>query len=169
MTKKFLVSILVAVILSGVFSVCFANEDNGSNNINLGNEITRSFDKTEDSAKNLVNGTMEAEQKMENGAKDMGQRIENGARDMGQRIENGARDMGQKIENGVRDVSGAVTENRNNYSTTRTTTSASINADNTIAGMTTNTWMWIIFAVAGIIILSAIWYYAVQNKDTKNN
>lgn len=158
MTKKFLVSILVAVILSGVFSVCFANEDNGSNNINLGNEITRSFDKTEDSAKNLVNGTMEAEQKMENGAKDMGQRIENGARD-----------MGQKIENGVRDVSGAVTENRNNYSTTRTTTSASINADNTIAGMTTNTWMWIIFAVAGIIILSAIWYYAVQNKDTKNN
>ena len=158
MTKKFLVSILVAVILSGVFSVCFANEDNGSNNINLGNEITRSFDKTEDSAKNLVNGTMEAEQKMENGAKDMGQRIENGARD-----------MEQKIENGVRDVSGAVTENRNNYSTTRTTTSASINADNTIAGMTTNTWMWIIFAVAGIIILSAIWYYAVQNKDTKNN
>lgn len=147
MTKKFLVSILVAVILSVVFSVCFANEDNGSNNINLGNEITRSFDKTEDSAKNLVNGTMEAEQKMENGAKD----------------------MGQKIENGVRDVSGAVTENRNNYSTTRTTTSASINADNTIAGMTTNTWMWIIFAVAGIIILSAIWYYAVQNKDTKNN
>lgn len=147
MTKKFLVSILVAVILSVVFSVCFANEDNGSNNINLGNEITRSFDKTEDSAKNLVNGTMEAEQKMENGAKDMGQRI----------------------ENGVRDVSGAVTENRNNYSTTRTTTSASINADNTIAGMTTNTWMWIIFAVAGIIILSAIWYYAVQNKDTKNN
>ena len=147
MTKKFLVSILVAVILSVVFSVCFANEDNGSNNINLGNEITRSFDKTEDSAKNLVNGTMEAEQKMENGA----------------------RDMGQKIENGVRDVSGAVTENRNNYSTTRTTTSASINADNTIAGMTTNTWMWIIFAVAGIIILSAIWYYAVQNKDTKNN
>lgn len=147
MTKKFLVSILVAVILSVVFSVCFANEDNGSNNINLGNEITRSFDKTEDSAKNLVNGTMEAEQK----------------------IENGARDMGQKIENGVRDVSGAVTENRNNYSTTRTTTSASINADNTIAGMTTNTWMWIIFAVAGIIILSAIWYYAVQNKDTKNN
>lgn len=158
MTKKFLVSILVAVILSGVFSVCFANEDNGSNNINLGNEITRSFDKTEDSAKNLVNGTMEAEQKMENGAKDMGQRIENGARD-----------MRQKIENGVRDVSGAVTENRNNYSTTRTTTSASTNADNTIAGMTTNTWMWIIFAVAGIIILSAIWYYAVQNKDTKNN
>ena len=158
MTKKFLVSILIAVILSVVFSVCFANEDNGSNNINLGNEITRSFDKTEDSAKNLVNGTMEAEQKMENGAKDMGQRIENGARD-----------MGQKIENGVRDVSGAVTENRNNYSTTRTTTSASINADNTIAGMTTNTWMWIIFAVAGIIILSAIWYYAVQNKDTKNN
>ena len=43
MTRKFLVSILVAVILSVVFSVCFANEDNSSNNINLGNEITRSF------------------------------------------------------------------------------------------------------------------------------
>ena len=159
MTRKFLVSILVAVILSVVFSVCFANEDNSSNNINLGNEITRSFDKTEDNAKNLINGTMETEQKMENDV-----------RDMGQKMENGARDIGQKLENGARDVAGAVTEDRNNYNTTRTsTTRAAANSDNTIAGMTTNTWMWIIFAVSGIIILSAIWYYAVQNTHTKNN
>ena len=31
--------------------------------------------------------------------------------------------------------------------------------------MSTTTWMWIIFALAAIIIVAAIWYYAMQGND----
>lgn len=153
MTRKFVIATITAVILSLCFGVCFANEENSSNKVNLGNEITKSLDKTGDNAKRLVDNAMNSERKMMNS-------VENA----GKNAVNGIEDIGKKAENVTSDVAGAVTGNRyNNYVATRTT------ADDvgSFAGMTSTTWMWLIFAVAAIIIVAAIWYYSAQNNSNK--
>ena len=35
----------------------------------------------------------------------------------------------------------------------------------TTGNMSTTTWIWIILAVAAIIIVAMVWYYAVQNNN----
>lgn len=153
MTKKFVIATIIAVILSLSFGICFANEENSSNKVNLGNEITKSLDKTGDNAKHLVDNAMNSERKMMNS-------VENA----GKSAVNGIEDIGKKAENVTSDVAGAVTRTGyNNYIATRTT------ADDvgSFAGMTSTTWMWLIFTVAAVIIIAAIWYYSVQNKDNR--
>ena len=88
MTKKFVIATIIAVILSLCFGICFANEENSSNKVNLGNEITKSLDKTGDNAKRLVDNAMNSERKMMNSVENAGKNAVNGIEDIGKKAEN---------------------------------------------------------------------------------
>ena len=80
-------------------------------------------------------------------------------------IENGIEDLGNTFTAGA-----ARTSNNNGnagtYTTGRTSTGAA-----TFAGMTANTWIWFVMAIAAVAIIALVWYYAMQNDANyrKNN
>lgn len=82
------------------------------------------------------------------------------------KIEKSADDLTDKMRNDDRDknaVDGAITDNKltSDYNATRT----SLETDVTNAtGMSGTTWIWIILAVVGVIILATVWFYAMQNN-----
>lgn len=143
MTKKVFIGILVSILLSLCTSFCFAATD--TDKVNLGNDVSSSIDKgvnsIGDAAKGIVNGTDRA------------------VRDTGDAIGN----MGNRIDSNNNNNRNYNTRNYNNgnYSTTRTSVDNSMNS----TGMSTTTWMWVIFAIAAVIIIAAIWYYAMQSND----
>lgn len=82
-------------------------------------------------------------------------------------VRNAARSTVNSGRNAVDDVGGAIDGmgsrmNTGNYTTARTSAE---NNMNTTGGMSTTTWMWVIFAIAAVIVIAAIWYYAMQGND----
>ena len=49
--------------------------------------------------------------------------------------------------------------NNNNYTVTRTS------ADNTMMGMNSTAWTWIIIGIAAIGIIAIVWYYTSQTNS----
>ena len=135
MAKKIFVSFAI-VILSLCCSVCFA-ADNDSN-VNLGNEITDSLDKAGDSVRNVADDVMNGVDGNNN------DRNNNNNNNM-------ARNRNNDMDNNVF---------TNGYNAVRTSVD-----DVATGNMSTTTWIWIILAVAAIIIVAMVWYYAVQNNN----
>lgn len=64
------------------------------------------------------------------------------------------------VENGAKDIGNAIQhDNTNGYTTTRTATTGT-----TTNGMNSTLWTWVILAVAAVVIIGLIWYYASQNN-----
>lgn len=61
-----------------------------------------------------------------------------------------------------RDTLFSTDNNNGDYTTTRT------NATGNIMGMNTMTWTWFTLAVAAILIVALVWYYASQSNKTTN-
>lgn len=133
MAKKIFVSLAI-IVLSLCCSVCFA-ADNDSN-VNLGEEITDSLDKTGDSVRNVADDVM-------NGVDGNNNHNNNHNRNTANR--------NNYTDNNV------FTEG---YNAVRTSVD-----DVATGNMSTTTWIWIILAVAAIIIVAMVWYYAVQNNN----
>ena len=167
MLKKSLICALAIIILSLCCTICFANEK--GNNINLGNEIMRSIDKTENSMKNVVAGNV---------VKDAGNMVNNEMNMIKDRVNDvgeGIKDTGNAVRDGVDNTendmnrnndnnnnAGVAGTNGGNYNTTRTSVDQTLNGG--INTMTATTWMWIILIVAAVTIMAAIWYYATQGN-----
>ncbi len=146
MTKKVFIGILVSILLSLCTSFCFAATD--TDKVNLGNDVSSSINKGMDSVGNAVRDVAGFGERT---ADDAGDAIGN----MGNN--NNARNNNSRTTNGIN-------TNRmynGNYNTTRTSADGAA----TTAGMSTTTWMWVIFAIAAVIIIAAIWYYAMQGND----
>ena len=145
MAKKIFISFAI-IILSVCTTVCFAADNNS--NVNLGEEITDSLDKTGDSVRNVADDVMDG--------------VDNITRD---NRDDNATNNNNRNEN--RDNNRA--DNRNNneddnmftegYDAVRTSVD-----EMTTGTMSTTTWIWIILAVAAIIIVAMVWYYAVQDR-----
>lgn len=147
MVRKSIVAIITAIVLSLCCGFCFAEENSSNNNsINLGNEITRSVDKSGQSVRNVTDDVFST---------NTANHMKDGMQNMGRDVTNGI----NNVDNGIVNVTGT---NSGNYNATRTTAQGTTTGFNT---MSTTTWMWIILAVAAIIIIAAIWYYATQNND----
>lgn len=174
MLKKSLICTLAIVILSLCCTICFAAED--GNKINLGNEIMKSIDKTENSMKNVVSGNVindagnmvrDGINSVEDGMNDVG----NGMRNAGNTVGGTIDDMGN-MNNDNNNINNNDNNDNNNtavtglnnggYNTTRTSVDQTLN--NGINTMTATTWMWIILIVAAVTIMAAIWYYATQGN-----
>lgn len=151
MTKKIILVVLVGAILSLCCGFCFAADSQGKN-VNLGNEISSSLNKGADSIGNVANGIVGTGERVVNGVGDA-------FRDMGNNNNDNNQNNNNNSNNGMWNNNGT---NTDGYSTTRTTAQGT-QATNGI--MSTTTWMWIIFAVAAVIIIAAIWYYAMQGSE----
>lgn len=150
MNKKFFVSL--AIILCAVFSFtfCFANDDGNG------------FEKAANDVRNFVGGV---ENTVENAAMD----VSNASKDATGDIENGMNgndnDNGNGNGNDNRDNSTVMGSTGNDgYTATRVAT-----GDNTVMGMTSTAWTWIIVAVAAIAIIALIWYYSMQFTNNNHN
>lgn len=92
--------------------------------------------------------------------------VMNGVRNFVGGTENMVENVVTDVKDGMRDtgntVAGMTTDNNNNgYTATRTSTD-----DVTVAGMTTNTWTWIIVGITGAAIGILVWSYMRQrNKN----
>lgn len=134
MNKKIYVSF--AILLSIMFSItfCFAT----SNTDGLGNTVN--------DVRNFVGGV---ENTVENAALDITDTSKNITGDM----ENGMNSDAKT--NGTMGIT--TKENSSSqYSTARTST------DNTVMGMTSTAWTWIILAIVAIAIIALVWYYSMQ-------
>lgn len=152
MTKKVLLGILVSILLSLFTSFCFAATD--TDNVNLGNDVSSSINKGMDSVGNVVRDVAGYGERTFD---DMGNHNNNNNNN--NRNNNGYTGSTNNGYNGYNGNYGT------NYGTTRTGTEGTANATGSTGGMTTTTWMWVIFAIAAIIIIAAIWYYAMQGND----
>lgn len=136
MTKKILLVVLVSAILSLCCGFCFA--ESNSDTVNLGNEVSSSLNKSAQTVGNVVDGV-----------------VNEGAGTV--------QNAGSSIEN----LGG--NNNSDNYGSrgynTMRTGSEGTSMMNSNGGMDTTTWMWVIFAIAAVIIIAAIWYYAMQGTD----
>ena len=132
MAKKIFASLAI-IMLSLCCGVCFAAENNS--NVNLGEEITNSLDKTGDSMRNVADDVM-------NGGTNRNNNTNN----------NNTTDNRTGYTNGNGFTQG--------YNAVRTSVD-----DVATGNMSTTTWVWIILAVAAIIIVAMIWYYATQGND----
>ena len=134
MIKKSLIILFVIFIFLCVSNICFA-----SNTIN---NIKNSVSSTTDTA---INGVSNLAHDIRNGVG----HVENGIED--------ALTMYNTIIDTNRITS---SESTGNYQTARTTdmtrTSTGIN--------TTTMWVWLIVAIAAVIIISLVWYYGAQNR-----
>lgn len=156
MAKKIITSLFVGLLLINCFfitTVSFANE----NTISLGNEITKSMDKTGDSMKNVLSGNV---------IMDAGNNIKNTVNEARNVVMDEANDMKTDLKNEVnkmdKDDEMKKTENGENYDARRT------NAEISRSGIDNNTmmtWMWIALIAATTIIIAAIWYYVTQTND----
>lgn len=140
MNRKVIITSIIFVIVCLFSSICFANTENmmdaaKNTTVNLKGEITNSIDKTENSTRNITQNIMTKGGQMVNGA-------------------------GNMISNMTGNNKNDTTNNNDTrYNTTRT---AVDDAYFGTAGMDTTTWLWIILAIAAIIIVAAVWYYALQ-------
>ena len=100
--------------------------------------------------RNFVGGV---ENTVENAARD----VSNVSKDATGSLEN---DMSNKQNNSGRSSS----TNTNNYSAVRTSTS-----DNTLMGMTSTAWTWLIIGIAAIAIIAVVWYYSMQFNNTNRH
>ena len=105
--------------------------------------------------KNDIHNTTD---KIMDGAGTAGNMIKDGAAAVGNTITDSAQKTGNAITNELDNMN----DNYNNdYTAIRTDTTGTANADL----MTTNLWTWIAIAVAGIIIVGLVWYYATDRND----
>ena len=141
MKNKAIISIAIFVIISLVATICFADD----NTVNLKDQINNSLNKTENTTQNIVND-----------AKQAGNEVMQGAKDAGNMVKDGFDKTGNMINNTV----------QSGYNTTRTSVGEAYNND---GFMSSTTWMWVIVGVASVIIIAAIWYYAIQESNTHSN
>ena len=141
MKKKFLFVIVLTMLLISISISSFA----------MGNVVNN--------VRNFVGGT-------ENAIENAGNTVTGDIRNGFNTLENGTENVMTDMKDGMQDtenpVVGTTTNNNNNngYIATRTTGEAKI------AGMTTNTWSWIIMGITAAAIIVLVWSYIKQkNKN----
>ena len=140
MKKKFLFLIISTMLLVSISIYSFAMG-------NIANDV-----------RNFVGAT-------ENVIENAGNTVAGGVKNGFNTVENGKENVVLDVKDGMHNtgntVVGATTNNNNNgYTATRTSGEAKI------AGMTTNTWSWLIMGITAAAIILLVWSYIKQkNKN----
>ena len=119
---------------------------------------------------NIKNGVTNVTDTVIDGVSRMGADMRNGISNAENSIENtfdmnnngdanngGTNNDGTNNDNNNDDM--ALTGSRDGYTTTRTTNDVTTNNTN-------NMWVWLIVAVAAIVIIGLVWYYGTRNNTT---
>lgn len=108
----------------------------------------------------IKNGVHNVTDGVIDGAENLGRDIRSGVGTAENTIENGAKNIGNAITDGVNSVTRT---NNAGYTATRTTATGATN--NTT--MNSSLWTWIILAIAAVVIVGLVWYYAAQRNDNE--
>ena len=138
MAKKLALSLAIVILSFCCGITCLAAENNNDSNVNLGREVTDSLDKAGSSVQNVADDVMDGTRNAVNGAANVMDNMTRG-------------NTNQYNANGG---------NREGYNAVRTSVD-----EVTTGNMSTTTWIWIILAVAAIVIVAMVWYYAVKGND----
>jgi len=142
MKRKSFILLITIVILS--FATTSFASDMGNNVKNTVNGATNAVvDGVQNLAEDVRSGIATAENAIENGMRDVGNAVMDGAND--------AMDTTNNVVDG--DDNGDA-----NYMTTRTIGEDTSIINNTAA----TTWTWIAIAIAGLVIVGLVWYYASE-------
>lgn len=118
------------------------------------------MDNVADGVRNFVGST---ENVIENAGNNIAGGIRNGFNTLGQGTENVVTDVKDGMQETGNTMMGAMTDNNGNGGYTAERTAAD---DLTIAGMSTNTWTWVVVALSIVAIGILIWSYKKQrNKN----
>lgn len=120
-----------------------------------------------------VNGVRNAVGGAENAVEDVGNGIVGGVRSGLNTLQGGTQNVMSGMKNGAQDagntvagMTGSVTNNNNNDNNNGGYTAARTSTDEVrIAGMTTNTWTWIIVGITAAAIIILVWSYVKQRND----
>ena len=146
MNKKVLFTLLLISLL--VLSTCYSFAATG-----VGNAIKDAGN----TAGNLVSGATGA---IVDGTKN----LTNSAGNMMNDMTNANGDRENDATNTLATNNGIFDTNTDNYTATRTATD-----NGNMLGMSGNTWTWLIVGVAGIAIVSLVWYYGAQYEHRNYN
>ncbi len=138
------ISFIVLALISLLFisTISFANND-------IKNDIHNITDST-------IDGTMQLGNEVKNSIQKASGSIEDGAKNLGNTISNGIQNMDNFMTDGMQNSQATMD---NSYTATRTTASDLTNTD----AMNSNLWTWGAIAVAGIVIVGLVWYYAAEH------
>ena len=147
--------IIFSIILAILFisTISFATNNMGNN---IKNGIHSITDTAVDGVSNLANDVRSGIQNAEN-------TVEDGARNIGNAMTDGAQNIENTVSDDMNDNGAAITNN-NGYTTTRTTSTDAIET----GIMNSSIWTWVILAVAAVIIVSLVWYYAAQHNHIEH-
>ena len=126
--------LLIALFLISLSTICYAN---------MGNDV-----------KNTING---ATNTVVDGVQNLAEDVRSGIGTAENTIEDGITNMGDTMMDGARDITDAGDDD---YTATRTATEDATTINNTAA----TTWTWIIIAIAAIVIVGLVWYYASERN-----
>ena len=160
MIKKSFITILVFSIIAIITYPVFAT--------NVTSDAENTLNGIKEGVQNMISDTGNSVERAKNG-------IGNALNDGKDYIENGARDLGNGTENVVNDMerdtnmegmtggtNGDGRATGTGYNVARTSASDIIN--------TSNTTIWTVLAIVGIVIVALVWYYGsqVQNNNRDN-
>lgn len=126
--------LLITLLLISISTVCFAD---------MANDI-----------KNTVNG---ATNTIVDGTQNLAEDVRSGIGTAENTIEDGAKNVGNAAMNVTNDI---VDNNDNDYVTTRTNSEDVSVINNTAV----STWTWIAVAIAALVIVGLVWYYASERN-----
>lgn len=133
--KRKSIVLLITLFIISLSTVCFASD--------MGNDV-----------KNTVNG---ATNTVVDGARNLAEDVRSGIGTAENSIENGVRNIGDAVMYGADDVA----DNGDaDYMTTRTVGEDVSVINNTAA----TTWTWIAVAIAALVIVGLVWYYASERN-----
>lgn len=141
MNRKVILASIIFLIVCLFSSICLANTKNV-------------MDDAKNTTVNLKDEITNSIDKTENNTRNVTQNIMTPGQ------------TGNTIRNNNNNDNNDNNNNNNGYNTTRTAVNDQYFAG---TGMNTATWLWIILAIAAIIIIAAVWYYAMQGNHIDND
>ena len=165
MYRKLFISfaILLSIIFS--FTMCFANNDAGSDVVNGIRDVVGGAENAiENGARDISNASKDATGGMEQDANNAGNNMENtnGNNNGNSMLDEGNNDNTAKDTNNETGTAGLMNNNNNAYTATRTATTG----DATFMGMGSTAWTWLILGIAAIAIIALVWYYSMQLRNS---
>ncbi len=156
MLKKSLIILSVFCLIVFLSTACFAT--------NLVEGTKNALDSAGNGVEAMVNG---AEGAMENAKNGMGNMMS----DMGEGMQNVMDDVKDGMGNDDmtnHDTTGMTGTDDGGYNAERTATTRAISADGASAG-TNSAFVWIVLAIAAVIIVALVWYYGTQTENRRND
>ena len=151
MKRKSIIFISILLFVLSITTICFATDNVKSTISNVTNDVV---DGVNNLGEDVREGIGNAENYVEDGINNLSENFRNDS----QNAEDDMQSYSDNMETGT------PTETTDSYGTTRT--SADINTNNnTIASI----WTWISLAIAAVVIVGLVWYYAMQNSNEYNS